>query len=190
LSGDLGEIRMQELALFTLEESREYLRTKEVDHLPLALELVVSYMQEMRQSPSAWLEEWRQTQAPTLDFHDADAVNYRVSLALVSEKSVKRLSPTARNHLHVLAWMAPRPAAVPLEAFKASEDWLGLRKALSELAKASLIGWPPAADEISIHRVLQAVTRNHLSEQEKTASLDGALTEPPPIWRTRELKVK
>ncbi len=83
--------------------------------------------------------------------------------------------------------MAPRPAGLPIEVFKTSGDWLSLRAALSELAKASLIGWPPAADEISIHRVLQAVTRNHLSEQEKTASLDGALTTiqaalPSPEW--------
>ena len=58
---------------------------------------------------------------------------------------------------------------------------------MSELVKASLIGWPPAADEISVHRVLQAVTRNHLSQQEKTASLDGALSTiqaalPSPDW--------
>ena len=69
-SGNLSGVRRQELALFDTEESREYLRThlqpgllakarsqtvldavaEEVDHLPLALELVVSYMHETNQS--------------------------------------------------------------------------------------------------------------------------------------------
>jgi tetratricopeptide (TPR) repeat protein len=89
--------------------------------------------------------------------------------------------------MHWLVWMAPRPAAFPLEPFKTSGNWSSLRAALSELTKASLIGWPPGAGEISIHRVLQAVTRNRLSEQEKTASLDAALaviqtTLPSPAW--------
>jgi hypothetical protein len=65
-SGNLSGVRRHELALFDLLESREYLLTHlhpgllakaqsqavlyavadEVDHLPLALELVVSYMHE------------------------------------------------------------------------------------------------------------------------------------------------
>src|SRR5271165_1767628 len=194
-SGNLSGVRRQELALFDTEESREYLRThlqpgllakakgqamldavaEEVDDLPLALELVVSYMHETNQSAAEWLEEWHKTPDPTIKHYDSDNVNYPVSLARVWEQSVGRLSHSARELMHWLVWMAPRPAGLPIEVFKASGDWPSLRAALSELAKASLIGWPPAADEISIHRVLQAVTRNHLSEQEKTASLDGAL---------------
>src|SRR5271165_3049814 len=191
----MSGVRSQELALFDIEESREYIHThlqpgllakasgqavldavaEEVDHLPLALELVVSYMHETNQSAAEWLEEWRKTPDPTIQHYDPDGVNYPVSLARVWEQSFGRLSQSARELMHWLVWMAPRPAGLPLEAFKTSGDWLSLRAALSELAKASLIGWPPGANEISIHRVLQAVTRNHLSEQEKTASLDGAL---------------
>jgi tetratricopeptide (TPR) repeat protein len=58
---------------------------------------------------------------------------------------------------------------------------------LSELAKASLIGWPAGADEISIHRVLQAVTRNSLNEEKKAARLEEAFARieaslPDPEW--------
>jgi hypothetical protein len=158
----LSGVRRQELDLFTAEEAREYLSShlragllaqsggeatldavaQAVDHLPLALELVVSYMQETRQTPAEWLEEWHKSPASTMSFHDADGVNYPVSLARVWERSVDRLSLPARDLLYVLAWMAPRPATLPLQALKASEDWPSLRNALSELAKASLIGWP------------------------------------------------
>src|SRR5260370_6393037 len=138
-------------------------------------------------SIAEWLEEWHKTPDPTIKHYDSDNVNYPVSLARVWEQSVGRLSDTARELMHWLVWMAPRPAGFPLEAFKTSGVWLSFRAALSELAKASLIGWPPAADEISIHRVLQAVMRNHLSEQEKTESLDGAraiiqAALPSPEW--------
>jgi tetratricopeptide (TPR) repeat protein len=206
-SGNLSGIRRNELPLFDRAESREYLRThlqpgllakardqavldavaEQVDHLPLALELVVSYMHETSQSAAEWIEEWRKTPGPTIKHYDPDVVNYPVSLARVWEQSIGRLSQSASELMHWLVWMAPRPAGLPIEVFKTSEDWLSLRVVLRELAKASLIGWPPAAEEIFIHRILQAVTRNHLSEREKTASLDGALAKiqaalPPPDW--------
>ena len=136
---------------------------------------MTSYLHETRQSPADWLEEWRQNPVPTLAFHDVDGVNYPVSLARVWERSVKRLSPEARAALHGLAWIAPRPAALPLETLMAQGDWPGLRAALSELAKVSLIGWPIGREEIFIHRVLQAVTRQGLSEEGRMTSLESAL---------------
>jgi hypothetical protein len=206
-SGNLSGVRRWELALFDPEESREYLRAHlesgllakasdqavldsvadEVDHLPLALELVVSYMRETNQSAAEWLKEWRKTPDPTIQHCDRDGVNYPVSLARAWEQSVGRLSHSARELMHWLVWMAPRPAGLPIQVFKISRDWVSFRTSLSELAKVSLIGWPPGADEISVHRVLQAVTRNHLSEQEKRASLDGVLATiqaalPSPDW--------
>jgi len=143
-SGDFSGIRRQELALFDTEESREYLRThlqpgllakandqavldavaEEVDHLPLALELVVSYMHETNQSAAEWLEDWHKTPYPTIKHYDRDSVNYSVSLDRVWEQSVARLSHSARELMHRLVWMAPRPAGFPHEAFKTSGDWL------------------------------------------------------------------
>jgi hypothetical protein len=117
----LSGVRRQELDLFTAEEAREYLSShlragllaqsggeatldavaQAVDHLPLALELVVSYMQETRQTPAEWLEEWHKSPVSTMSFHDADGVNYPVSLARVWERSVDRLSLPARALLYV-----------------------------------------------------------------------------------------
>jgi tetratricopeptide (TPR) repeat protein len=204
--GNLSGVRKQELALFDAGEAREYLRghlqpeflskaddealdkiAGAVDHLPLALELVTSYLHETRQSPAEWLEEWRQSSVPMLTFHDADGVNYPVSLAQVWERSVERLSPKACALLHSLAWIAPRPSALPLEVVKIRDDWPDLRAALSELAKTSLIGWPATGEEISIHRVLQAVTRQGLSKEDRMASLNSAWARieaslPDPEW--------
>jgi hypothetical protein len=160
-SGNLSGICRYELALFDTDESREYLRThlqpgllakargqavldavaEEVDDLPLALELVVSYMHETSQSAAEWIEEWRKTPGPTIKHYDPDGVNYPVSLPRVWEQSGGRLSQSARELMHWLVWMAPRLAGLPIEVFKTSGDWLSLRAVLRELAKASLIGW-------------------------------------------------
>jgi hypothetical protein len=61
-------------------------------------------------------------------------MNYPVSLARVWEQSVGRLSPSARDLLYSLAWMAPRPAALPLEALKVHQDWPGVRAAFNAIA--------------------------------------------------------
>jgi hypothetical protein len=103
-----------------------------------------------------------QDSGPTIKHYPGDKVNYPVSLARVWEQSFRRLSHDSRQLMYWLVWMAPRPAGLPIEVFKNSGDWLSLRAGLSELAKACLISWPPTADEISVHRVLQVVTRNHL----------------------------
>jgi hypothetical protein len=132
-----------ELALFTPDESREYLRThlqpgllakssdertldavaEEIDHLPLALELVVGYMHETRQSPAEWLAEWKKTPARTVSFHEDHSVNYPVSLARAWEQSFARPSLSARKLLHLFAWFASRPAVFPLSPFQTAGDW-------------------------------------------------------------------
>jgi hypothetical protein len=77
----------------------------------------------------------------------------------------------------VLVWTAPRPATLPLKTLKASENWNWprIRAALGELAKASLIAWPVDAEEIAVRRVLQLVTRERLSDNEKYDSLGSVV---------------
>jgi len=190
-----GGMTEHRLELFSPEEAREFLRShlpeslladpcadarlddiaREVDHLPLALEIVASYLNDTHQTPGEWLKEWHAKPASTIEHHDPDTIHYPCSLARVWEQSEAHLSPGARAILHQLAWIAPRPAALPLAIFKGREDWYELRVALSELAKAALIAWSENADEASIHRVLQAVLRHRLSEQEKSVSISAML---------------
>jgi hypothetical protein len=59
-----------------------------------------------------WLEECCKTPAPTLKYYDPDGVNYPVSLARVGSKASGRLSRSARELMHWLVWMAPRPAGL------------------------------------------------------------------------------
>jgi tetratricopeptide (TPR) repeat protein len=160
---------------------------QEVDHLPLALEIVASYLRDTRQNPGEWLKEWHNTPEPTMEHLAPDAIHYPRSLARVWEQSEAHLSASARTLLRQLAWMAHRPATFPLEVFNKQEDWFQWRKAFVELAKASFITWPDNTDEISIHRILQSVMRHRLSKEEKGVALDAALESvsdalPSPEW--------
>src|SRR5271165_3070986 len=195
---EFGGARKQELALFTAEEAREYLRkrldvrllatssgeaeldavAKELDHFPLALELAVNRMNKYRLTIAQWLTEWQFDTAAMMSFLASDASNYPVPLARVWEKSASHLSEKARELLQFFAWMEPRPSVLPRALFEAADN-----EALAELSELSMINWSAGPDEISIHRVLQAVLRHNMSEKDNTLSLEDAVKRiASPAW--------
>jgi hypothetical protein len=127
-SGNLSGVRRRELALFDTEESREYVRThlqprllakarghavldavaEEVDHLPLALEVVVSYMHETNQSATEWLEEWHKAPDATIKHYDSDNVIIR-SRWLAFGSKASAASRAARVNL-CIGWCAQAKA--------------------------------------------------------------------------------
>jgi tetratricopeptide (TPR) repeat protein len=189
-----GNIAERELDLFTRDEAREFLRmrlnlqqsqetdaaidsiTESVDHLPLALEIVASYLRETRQTPQMWLQEWQNAPAGTLVHHNPADTSYAVSLSRVWEQSVARISHEARAHLYAFAWFAPRPAGFPVGPIRKLELWEDFRVLLSELDRASLIQWTQAGDNFSFHRVFQAVMHHCMTDEEKNGSLGLAVS--------------
>ena len=179
------------LELFTKDEARAFLQSRlkvesneeshldaiadAVDHLPLALELVASYMQANRQAPEDWLREWRTAAMPTLQYHDEASIRYPVALARVWDLTIRRLSYFARNLLYTLSWIAPRPNIYPLWPMKDEHWWPKYRQPLVELAKASLIRWDLSAEGISVHRMLQMVCRVNLTPEQTLRTLEAAL---------------
>jgi len=179
------------LDLFSEDEALDFLRDRladltvtddtlrgiahALDHLPLALEIAASYIRDAHLTPTAWLAEWQETPAATLAHHNADHLDYPVSLARVWEQSVSRVPDRARAWLYILAWIAPRPAALPVKPFEALAIWPQMRRDLVLLAKASLIRWEANPSQILIHRLLQACMRNAFSPDEYQASLAGWL---------------
>lgn len=132
---------------------------RELDHLPLGLEIAASYIRDVHLTPAAWLAEWQQTPAATLAHYNADYLDYPVSLARVWEQSVARLPDSARELPCILAWIAPRPAALPVKPFEALDIWPQVRGDLALLAKAAgrtilTAPHPPPAPDLHARLVL------------------------------------
>ncbi|GEP45547.1 tetratricopeptide repeat protein [Brevifollis gellanilyticus] len=158
-----------------------------LDHLPLGLEIAASYIRDAHLTPAAWLAEWQQTPSATLSHHNPDHLEYPLSLARVWDQSVARLPGRARALLHILAWIAPRPAALSLKPFEVLEGWPQLRGDLDLLSKASLIRWEADPSQVLVHRLLQTCMRAAFSTEERQASLTACLnilkaTLPDPDW--------
>ena len=191
-----GGIDARELELFTDAEAHEFLRSRldsvhlqkpdagamldgiarAVDRLPLALEIVASYLEVNHESPQEWLREWQAAEVNTLEHTNPEDTSYPVSLSRVWDQSFARLSAPAAWHVQALAWLAPRPAAFPMKPLRERKNWDETRNAFAALERASLIQWPQDTDEIAVHRILQAVMRYRMTAEEKSASLALAVT--------------
>ena len=142
----------------------------ELGHLPLALAQARAYMAETGRSLAGYLRLFRASRpadfaadAPSPDYPASYATTWRISI-----EAAAAACPAARPLLELLAFLAPDPlpievlgadpAAVPegLHSEHARDD------AVAALRRYSLIA---AEDgEITVHRLVQAVTRDGLDE--------------------------
>src|SRR4029078_5682134 len=79
--------------------------------------------------------------------------------------AIDKLPDSARNLLNILAYYAPD--SIPISLFTPGEipllpDELAVRRAIGELLGHSLVSHG-AKGAISIHRLIQSVTRHHLT---------------------------
>ncbi len=184
------------LELFTDAEARDFLRdrlekiaatsaqlldtiARELGHLPLALEIAASYIRRQRLRPQDWLQEWQNAPEPTYGHHCKDHLHYPLPLGRVWDQSFARLGESARKLLHCLAFIAPRPAALPLEPFEKLPEWPTLRQELITLADASLIQWDNTEKSLLIHRLLQTCIRLNLALAKQRAALSSVLASMP-----------
>ncbi len=132
----------------------------ELGDLPLALEQAAAYIAERRTSISAYLTDLRKQPARFFDTAgltgDAERVVARV-WRLTMTSTGERL-PLAARLLDVLGWVAPedlpRDILTPI-----SENAADVDDALALLASYSMITLTERA--VSVHRLVQAVTRAH-----------------------------
>ena len=88
--------------------------------------------------------------------------------------------------LNILAWFAPEP--IPLSLLEGNiVDGADARDALAGLASWSLARWMADGEAVTVHRLVQEITRQRLSDNEKqdTLELAGALLDralPSPDW--------
>jgi tetratricopeptide (TPR) repeat protein len=117
-------------------------------------------------------------------------MKYPSSVAATWQTTVGQLAWPERGLLNMLAWFAPEPIPVSLLE-GVSVDSADARDALSGLVSWSLAGWTAGGDNLTVHRLVQEITRQRLFGGQKESSLAGALKIldaklPSPDWNQKD----
>ena len=139
---------------------------RELGHLPLALEQAAGYIKASGISLENYLKLYRErreelwpNQPPPHDYRHTVTTTWAMAM-----DSLAKEEPAAADLLNLLAFLAPDDIPRDLLA-KVIGDPLVLNRAIAALRHYSLI--TADDDSLSLHRLVQAVTRDRLSEEER-----------------------
>ncbi len=173
--------RMHQLAV---SMSAEYVAAEKLvaamEGMPLALDQAGAYIEETGCSVSAYLERYEQQRARLLDRRGVLGGDHPRSVTatfLLASKRIEREQSAAADLLHVCVLL--HAEAIPEELFVAGAAYLGpelaslatdpcqLDQAIAVLRSLSLVQRQPETRTLSMHRLLQAVLRERMSEPEQ-----------------------
>jgi hypothetical protein len=150
---------------------------KELDRLPLALEQACAYIKTRNKSIAGYLELLRQRKTELLKFPPSRK-DYDYTVATILEilfQQVQEESKAGGNLLNLCAFLAPEripkslisggATHLPEPLASALADELKFDDALAALRRYSLL--TVADKSLSVHRLVQAVTRDRLSDEER-----------------------
>lgn len=136
-------------------EAAEHLTT-ELAGLPLALAQAASFTRANAMALATYLRLYRSADL----LHDGRPADYPHTVATTWQLAMDRLPDKAREMLNMIAYYAPD--SIPVHLLFRSWGELARYRAIGELSAYSLVT-RVAPDTISIHRLVQAVTRNLLN---------------------------
>jgi hypothetical protein len=149
----------------------------ELGNLPLALEQAAAFIIEMRWSFDRYRQQLRHGRSELLSEHREGGTRYAASVAETWSISLDQLTPLARALLRIAAWWFATDA-IPRGVFAADREVLSealgeqatvsdlaIDKALGELNRFSLVRL--ANETVSVHRLLQAVVQDLLTNEER-----------------------
>ena len=156
-----------------------------VGDLPLAMEQAVTYIEETGRTISGYLALFRQRERELLA-EGQTSTEYPHSVAAtwgISFQKVEEASPPAADFLRLIAFLAPDDVPrvlvsegaehLPEPLRSAVSDPLAVDQALATLRRYSLV---EIADEsISLHRLVQAVVRDRLAEDDRSRWAEAAV---------------
>ena len=159
---------------------------REMGGLALALEQAGAYVAKNCLSFSEYRQRWESRKTEVLAWYDKRLMNYSSSVAVTWQTTIEELSHSERKLLNILAWLAPEP--IPLSLLEGNiVDGADARDTLARLASWNLARWMADREGFTVHHLVQEITRQRLSGNEKHDTLDsaGALLDralPSPEW--------
>src|SRR5271166_4900942 len=169
-----------------LTDSEAAAVARDLGGLALALEQGGAYVAKIRVSLSEYRRRWESRKEEVLAWHDEMLMKYPKSVATTWQTTIEELSQSERKLLNILAWLAPEP--IPLSLLEGNiVDGADPRDALAGLASWSLARWMADREGFTVHRLVQEITRQRLSGNEKHNALDSAVALldralPSPEW--------
>ncbi|HEU5383067.1 MAG TPA: DUF2225 domain-containing protein [Ktedonobacteraceae bacterium] len=148
-----------------------------LDGLPLALDQAGAYILETHCSFATYSEQYQRRRAEVLQRRGKRFIGHEMSVAAtfsLAFERVEALNPLAADVLHICSLL--HHEAIPEEFFGIGAPHLGPRLAtekesldltLGTLLDYSLISRHPKTKIVTLHRVVQAVLQDNLSEQER-----------------------
>ncbi len=173
--------RMHQLALsMPAEYAAAEKLVAAMEGIPLALDQAGAYIEETGCSVSAYLERYEQQRTRLLDRRGilgGDHPHSVTATFLLASKRIEREQSAAADLLHVCALL--HAEAIPEELFVAGAAYLGpelaslatdpyqLDQVIAVLRSLSLVQRQPETRTLSMHRLVQAVLREQMSEPEQ-----------------------
>ncbi len=154
--------------------------------LALALEQAGAYICQHAITLADYQVRLKAVESNVLEWYDADVMQYPKSVAVTWQASVNELYDDGRALLNMLCWLAPDPIPVGLirtEPIKSPNVPIKSReKALRQLQDYSLAKGNATGDAVTVHRLVQNVTRvrlgTHLQTLEDSIILTHSYSQP------------
>lgn len=152
---------------------------EELGRLALALEQAGAYICANRITFADYRQRLTEIERDVLTWFDPAVMKYPKSVAVTWQASVRKLHDEGRHLLNLLGWLAPDPIPVALIRTEPKEPphfpIEDRERALRDLSAYSLAKWNATGDAVTVHRLVQDVTRARLAEPTRTESLKDAL---------------
>ncbi len=190
-----------EVEVFTPEDARAFLLrransndaagadalAKELGYLPLALEQAAAYIVETALSFGAYLVRFRRSHRAMLSKGAPSSESYPDTVLTtwtLSMSRAKEACPASADLLNLLAFLAPddvprwlleeQAAGLPQRLRRAAEGESGLDDVVAALRRFSLV--QADGEGLSVHRLVQAVVRDRLTQGQRRRRAAAAVT--------------
>jgi tetratricopeptide (TPR) repeat protein len=151
---------------------------KDLDGLALALEQAGAYIREHRLRIADYRDRWREQEAKVLEWFDEHKMKYPRSVAVTWQTSIERMGDDGKRLLNVLCWLAPDPiprGLIEKLTTVEGEPSIDVEKGLAALAAYSLARWSADAESVTIHKLVEEITRYRLLSTDRQSWLKRAL---------------
>lgn len=185
-SGEVASFDLDELAepaaadflLARTRDRRQHLATDAADALTLAhelgglalaLEQAGAFIALKRSSIQTYLQRWRVRDHAVQTWNEPRLTKYPRAVVSTWDTTVQQLSPEGLSLLQQLSWLAPESVPRFLLPDGSPQD------ALAELASYSLVKFEKEGGRFRVHRLVQEVTRERQTAEERRSALLSTL---------------